>query len=256
VTREDLMELYGRTAIVTGGARGIGEAVVRGFVAEGARVVIADVLDNDGKVLAEELGERVMFVHLDVTDQTQWTASVEAAERAFGPVSVLVNNAGIVQYGTIEEQEPESFRKVLDVNLYGAWLGMRAALPSLRRACGGCVVNVSSTAGLVGYVNLGGYVASKWALRGLTKTAALEFARDGIRVCSVHPGPIRTPMTADTSEEFAVMQPIPRFGDPEEVARMVRFIVADATYSTGTEFVVDGGAITGVTPVVETPASR
>lgn len=250
------MELYGKNVIVTGGARGIGAAIVRNLVADGARVVIADVLDGEAKVLAEELGERAMFAHLDVTDPAQWTAVVEAAERTFGPVSVLVNNAGIVQYGSIEQQEPESFRRVLDVNLYGPWLGMRAALPSLRRAGGGCVVNVSSTAGLVGYVNIGGYVASKWALRGLTKTAALEFAPDGIRVCSVHPGPIRTPMTADTSEEFAAMQPIPRFGEPDEVARMVRFIVAEATYSTGTEFVVDGGAVTGVTPPVAMPASR
>lgn len=250
------MNLYGKTAIVTGGARGIGESIVRSFVAEGARVVIADVLEEDAKVLAEELGERAIFVHLDVTDPAQWTALVEATERVFGPVSVLVNNAGIVQYGSIEEQEPESFRRVLDVNLYGAWLGMRTVLPSLRRAGGGCVVNISSIAGLVGYVNIGAYVASKWALRGLTKTASLEFARDGIRVCSVHPGPIHTPMTADTSEEFAAMQPIPRFGEPEEVARMVRFVVVEATYSTGTEFVVDGGAITGVTPIIETPVPR
>jgi 3alpha(or 20beta)-hydroxysteroid dehydrogenase len=256
VTREDVMELHGKTAIVTGGARGIGAAIARSLVVEGARVVIADVLDGEAKGLAEELGERAMSAHLDVTDPAHWSTVVEAAERTFGPVSILVNNAGIVEYGTIEEQEPESFRHVLDVNLYGPWLGMRATLPSLRRAGGGCVVNVSSTAGLVGYVNLGGYVSSKWALRGLTKTAALEFAPYGIRVCSVHPGPIRTPMTADTSEEFAAMQPIPRFGDPEEVARMVRFVVAEATYSTGTEFVVDGGAITGVTPPVATPASR
>jgi len=250
------MELYGKTAIVTGGARGIGAAIARSLVAEGARVVIADVLDGEAKGLAEELGERAMFAHLDVTDPAHWSAVVEAAERTYGPVSILVNNAGIVEYGTIEEQTPESFRHVLDVNLHGAWLGMRATLPSLRRAGGGCVVNVSSTAGLVAYTNLGGYVSSKWALRGLTKTAALEFAPYGIRVCSVHPGPIRTPMTADTSEEFAAMQPIPRFGEPEEVARMVRFVVAEATYSTGTEFIVDGGAITGVTPPVATPSSQ
>jgi 3alpha(or 20beta)-hydroxysteroid dehydrogenase len=245
------VDLRHMTVIVTGGARGIGAATARALVADGARVVIADLLDDEGKTLAEELGDRALPVHLDVTDPDQWTAAVAAAERAFGPVGALVNNAGIVIFGGIEETTPEQFGKVLDVNLYGAWLGMRAVLPSLRRAGGGCVVNISSTAGLMGYSNLGAYVASKWAVRGLTKTAALEFARDGIRVCSVHPGPIRTPMVAGMDESMAAGQPIPRFGEPEEVARMVRFIIAEATYSTGSEFLVDGGAATGTTPEVD-----
>jgi 3alpha(or 20beta)-hydroxysteroid dehydrogenase len=245
------MKLTETSVIVTGGARGIGAAVARTLVAEGARVVVADILDVPGKALVEEFGGHAMFAHLDVTDPDQWAAVVAAAERSFGPVSVLVNNAGIVEFGRIDEQPPATFRRVLDVNLYGAWLGMRAVLPSLRRAGGGCVVNVSSTAGLLGYANLGAYVASKWALRGLTKTAALEFARDGVRVCSVHPGPIRTPMTAGMDTPAVVAgQPIPRFGEPEEVARMVRYLVVEATYSTGSEFVVDGGAATGVTPEV------
>jgi 3alpha(or 20beta)-hydroxysteroid dehydrogenase len=247
------MELKGRTMIVTGGARGIGAAIAHAFVAEGARVVIADILDGEGKGLAEELGERAAYHHLDVTDEDQWQAVVAMAERTFGPVSVLVNNAGIVEFGRINEQSTDSFRRVMDINLYGAWLGMRTVLPSLRRADGGCVVNVSSTAGLMGYANIGAYVASKWALRGLTKTAALEFAPYGVRVHSVHPGPIRTPMVAGMDDSLTADQPIPRFGEPEEVARMVRFLVAEATYSTGTEFVVDGGAVTGVTPEVSAP---
>jgi 3alpha(or 20beta)-hydroxysteroid dehydrogenase len=238
------------SVIVTGGARGIGAAVARTLVAEGARVVIGDLLDDEGKAVAEELGDRAAYVHLDVADPDQWTAAVAAAERAFGPVGALVNNAGILVFGTIEEATPEEFRRVLDVNLYGAWLGMRAVLPSMRRAGGGCVVNVSSTAGLMGYANLGAYVASKWGLRGLTKTAALELGRDGVRVCSVHPGPIRTPMVAGVDESVVEGQPIPRFGEPEEVARMVRFLIVEATYSTGSEFVVDGGAATGTTPEV------
>lgn len=155
------MELTGKTVIVTGGSRGIGAAVVRRFVAEGAFVVVTDILDQEAKLLAEEFDGRAMHHHLDVTDADQWRAVVAAAEERFGPVAVLVNNAGIVEFGTIEEQEPASFRHVLEVNLTGAWLGMHHVLPSMRRAGGGCVVNVSSTAGLMGYVNVGAYVASK-----------------------------------------------------------------------------------------------
>jgi len=247
------MDLRGKTVIITGAARGIGAAIATLLVADGAYVVITDVLDDDGKKLANQLGANATFVHLDVTRRDQWEDAIGDTERIFAPVSVLVNNAGVVEFGTIEQQPAESFRRVLDVNLYGAWLGMHTALPSLRRAGGGCIVNISSTAGLMGYANLGAYTASKWGLRGLTKTAALELAPFGIRVCSVHPGPIRTPMTAEMDDTVTAGQPIPRFGEPDEVARMVRFIVADATYSTGSEFVVDGGAVTGITPEVQAP---
>lgn len=238
-------KLTGKVALVTGGARGIGAAVTRLFAEEGAKVVIADVLTQEGEALAAEVGEAARYVHLDVTDETQWREAVAVAEREFGPVGVLVNNAGIVDFGTIEQQEPKAFQHVLDVNLVGPWLGMHVAAPSLREAGGGAVVNISSTAGLMGYSNLGGYVASKWGLRGLTKSAALEMAPDKVRVCSVHPGPIRTPMTSQFDDSMTAAQPIARFGEPEEVARMVLFVAADATYSTGTEFVVDGGATVG-----------
>lgn len=234
-----------RHALVTGGARGIGEAVVRALADEGAVVTVADVLDAEGTALAAELGVQVRFAHLDVTDEASWSAEVARAEEQFGPLSVLVNNAGVLATETIEEQSLESFRRVLDVNLVGAWLGIHTVIPALRRAGHGVVVNVSSTAGLMGYAALGAYTASKWALRGLAKTAALELAADGIRVCSVHPGPISTPMTAGMGDSVVAGQPIPRFGTPGEVARMVVFIVAEATYSTGSEFVVDGGATTG-----------
>ncbi|WP_457034082.1 SDR family oxidoreductase [Kitasatospora sp. P5_F3] len=241
----------GRGAVVTGGARGIGAAVARAFAAEGAWVTIADVLDAEGQELAVELGVPARFRHLDVTDPAGWTALLAEAEEAGGPVSVLVNNAGVLAFGTIEEQAPEDFRRVLDVNLYGAWLGLHTLAPSLRRAGDGVVVNISSTAGLMGYANIGAYVASKWGLRGLTKSAALELAADGVRVCSVHPGPITTPMTADMDESIAAAQPIARFGTPEEVAKTVLFLVTDATYSTGSEFLVDGGATTGSMIVAE-----
>jgi len=215
----------------------------------GARVVVADVLDDLGRVTAEALGPAGHFVHLDVTSEAEWTAAVAQAEAAFGPLSILVNNAGIVEGGPLEQMPPEVFRRVLEVNLVGTFLGIQAAVPSLRRAGGGSIVNISSTAGLAGYPNLGAYVASKFGVRGLTKVAALELARDGIRVNSVHPAPIDTPMTAGMDESAVTgRQPIARFGTPEEVARMVLFIVTEATYSTGSEFVVDGGLLTGVLP--------
>lgn len=160
------MTLEGRNAVVTGGARGIGEAIVRELVDAGAGVLVADVRDEPGKALAEQLGEAAVYAHLDVTDPDGWAAATQVAERELGPVSVLVNNAGIVEWGTIEEQSPESFRRVVDVNLFGPWLGMRAVAPSMRRAGGGCVVNVSSTAGLIGYADLGAYTASKWGCVG------------------------------------------------------------------------------------------
>lgn len=238
---------------MTGAARGIGAAIAGALVADGARVVIGDILDGAGEELAERLGEGAVYMRLDVTDSAHWQAALAEAERLFGPVSVLVNNAGVIEFGGIADQPAASFRRVIDINLYGAWLGMRATLPSLRRAGGGCVVNISSTAGLMGYANLGAYTASKWGLRGLTKTAALELAADGVRVCSVHPGPIRTPMTSGMDDTLTAAQPIPRFGEPEEVAQMVHFIITRATYSTGSEFVVDGGAATGITPLVNPP---
>ena len=242
--------LAGRVAIVTGGARGIGAAVAHAFVAHGARVVVADVLDPEGKDLAHALGDAAAFVHLDVTDPEAWRLAVVQAESTFGPVTDLVNNAGVVEFASIEASTDATFRRVLDVDLVGAFYGMRAVLPSMRRAGGGEIVNVSSTAGLTGYAGIAGYVAAKWGLRGLTKAAALEFAADRIRVCSVHPGPIRTPMTAGMGEESVAGQPIERFGDPEEVARMVLFVAADATFSTGSEFVLDGGSTAGIAAVL------
>ncbi|MEU0166368.1 SDR family oxidoreductase [Streptomyces iakyrus] len=244
--------LGGRVAIVTGGAGGIGSAVARALTAEGASVVIADVRDAEGTDLAADLGHPARFVHLDVTSEDDWQRALADTKRELGPVSVLANIAGIIDWGPMEEQSPASFRRVVDVNLTGAWLGMRAVAPSLRRAGGGVIVNMSSLAGLTAYAGVGAYAASKWGLRGLTKAAALELAPDGVRVCSVHPGAIRTRMTAGFGDAYTAGQPIPRFGEPEEVARMVLFIVMDATFSTGSEFIVDGGILAGA-PAVLTP---
>ncbi|MBJ8346975.1 SDR family NAD(P)-dependent oxidoreductase [Antrihabitans sp. YC2-6] len=251
-----MQKFDGRSAVVTGGAQGIGAAVARALVDAGIRVLIGDLDDDEGKRLAESLGEHARYRHLDVTDAKDWRAALEESDEELGPLAILVNNAGIVDFHGVADEWPAQFRHVLDVNLYGPWLGMHSAAPILRRNGGGAIVNISSTAGLTGYSGLGGYVASKWGLRGLTKAAALDFAEDGIRVCSVHPGPIRTPMTAGLGEEIVTSQPIPRFGDPAEVAAMVRFVALEATYSTGSEFVVDGGATAGSVAISKGPNIR
>ncbi len=248
-----MTRLDGAVAIITGGARGMGAATARLLAAQGAAVIVADVLDAAGKALADEIGPRAKYLHLDVSDEDDWRGAAAAAEPRFGPVSGLVNNAGLLDVGTIEDQSLAAFRRVIDVNLQGCWLGMHTMAPQLRRAGGGVIVNISSTAGLTGYAGLGAYVASKWGIRGLTRTAALELGQAGIRVCSIHPGAVRTPMTAGMDESTTTGQPIPRYGEPEEVARLVLFLIADATYSTGSEFVLDGGATAGFGPVL--PAS-
>jgi 3alpha(or 20beta)-hydroxysteroid dehydrogenase len=239
------VSLDGVVAIVTGAARGMGESHVRGLAAAGARVVATDVLDDLGTALADELGDSVMYRHLDVTDEAAWIDVVADAEATWGPVGVLVNNAGIVMFGSIVDLTVEQFQKTLDINLTGVFLGMHCVVPSMKRAGGGSIVNISSTAGLQGYANLGAYVASKWGVRGLTKTAALELGAFGIRVNSIHPGPIRTPMVGGLRDDLASGAPIPRIGEPSEVTALMLFIVQEATYSTGHEFIIDGGATVG-----------
>lgn len=236
----------GHVVIVSGGARGMGASHVRALAAAGAKVVAADVLDDEGAALAEELGAAVAYAHLDVTQEAQWQAAVALAEERFGAVTGLVNNAGIVTRGRIDDLDLADWHRTLDINLTGVMLGMRTAAPSMRRAGGGSIVNISSTAGLQGYGNIGAYVASKWGVRGLTKTAALELGPWGIRVNSVHPGPIRTPMLSGVRDDIFAAQPIARVGEPEEVSQLVMYLLKDATYSTGHEFVVDGGAVVGV----------
>ena len=203
------VSLDGVVAIVTGAARGMGESHVRGLVAAGARVVATDVLDDLGTALADELGDSVVYRHLDVTDEAGWNDVVADAEATWGPVGVLINNAGIVMFGSIVDLTVEQFQRTLDINLTGVFLGMHCVVPSMKRAGGGSIVNISSTAGLQGYANLGAYVASKWGVRGLTKTAALELGAFGIRVNSIHPGPIRTPMVGGLRDDLASGAPIP-----------------------------------------------
>jgi len=237
--------LANQVVLVTGSARGMGAEHAEELVALGAKVIVADVLEREGRALADKIGRGAAFVPLDVTDAAAWQRAISFAEETFGPVRHLVNNAGVLTYGSLESLDERAFRRTIDINLTGAWLGMRASLPSLRRAGGGSIVNVASTAGLVGYAHFGAYVASKWGLRGLTKTAALELAREGIRVNLLHPGPIRTPMIEGLDAHLVDTQPIDRVGEPHEVTAMLLFMLTEATYSTGCEFVIDGGATLG-----------
>ncbi|GAA2627383.1 SDR family oxidoreductase [Streptomyces vastus] len=239
------MRFDGKVAIVTGGARGMGASQARGLAAEGARVAVCDLLDDEGKGLAEEL-PHAHYCHLDVTDEGAWQSVVRTVEDTLGPVDVLVNNAGIIHFGGVEAQSPEHFRRILDVNLVGAFLGMHTVLPGMRARGHGAVVNISSAAGLTGFADGIGYVASKWGVRGMTKAAALDMAGSGVRINSVHPGVIRTPMGESASPELFARQPVPRIGEPEEVTRMVLFLASDdASYTTGGEFLVDGGQTIG-----------
>lgn len=242
--------MTGEVVVVTGGARGIGAAIAKMVVAEGGSVVVGDVLDDDGQRLCDELGDAATYVTLDVTDPAAWDQAVTVASDTYGSVTGLVNNAGILAQGPIEDGDIAAFEKVMNVNVNGVFLGMRALAPVMRKAGHGSIVNLSSTAGLMGYAYLTPYVASKWAVRGMTKAAALELANGNIRVNSVHPGPIKTPMTSGIDDSIAASQPIPRFGDPDEVARMIVFLLStQSSYSTGSEFVVDGGQVLG--PVIE-----
>jgi 3alpha(or 20beta)-hydroxysteroid dehydrogenase len=240
--------LDGKVAIISGGARGQGAAEARLFAAEGARVVVGDVLDDEGAAVAEEIGDAALYVHLDVTDEAQWAAAVKAAEEAFGPVSVLINNAGILLFQSLHKTTLEDFERVMRVNVTGVFLGMKAVTTSMVEAGGGSIVNVSSTAGLQGLPYLGAYVASKWAVRGLSKTAAIDLGQKGIRVNSVHPGGIDTPMVAGTSGDapFYKRLPVSRMGSPDEVAAAVLFLASDeASYIAGAELAIDGGATCG-----------
>ena len=235
-----------KVALISGGARGMGAADARMLVAEGAKVVIGDILDEQGAALAEELGEAARYLHLDVTSADDWKSAVDTAVQNFGKLNVLVNNAGIAQAAPLKTVDMTRWQKVLDVNLTGPMLGIKAVIEPMIAAGGGSIINISSIEGLRGAVWMHSYVASKWGLRGLTKSAALELAPEKIRVNSVHPGFIRTPMTKHLPDNI-VSAPMGRPGTPEEVATFVVFLASDeSSFSTGAEYVVDGGLVTDV----------
>jgi 3alpha(or 20beta)-hydroxysteroid dehydrogenase len=236
----------GKVVLISGGAQGMGAAHARMLVDEGAKVVLGDILDEKGEALATELGDAVRYVHLDVTQAEQWDGAVTTAVDTFGQLNVLVNNAGIVALGKIGKFDMAKWQKVIDVNLTGTFLGMQAVVEAMRAAGGGSIINVSSIEGLRGSVMVHPYVASKWAVRGLAKSAALELGKDNIRVNSVHPGFIRTPMTKYFPDDL-VTAPLGRPGKPEEVSTFVVFLASDeSSFATGSEFVVDGGLVTDV----------
>jgi 3alpha(or 20beta)-hydroxysteroid dehydrogenase len=245
--------LNGKVALVTGAARGQGAAVARRFVDEGARVVVADVLDDVGKETAGALGDAAYFRHLDVSDEHEWTSAVDEAVGTFGRIDVLVNNAGVLHFAAIADQTVEDFRRVFSVNQLGTFLGMRTVAPVMETQGGGSIVNVSSIEGLAGAPFLVAYNATKFAVRGMTKTAALELGPSGIRVNSVHPGLIDTGMTravvgsdADDLEKACRRLPVKRAGQPEDITGVMTFLASDeSAYCTGSEFVVDGGATAG-----------
>ena len=242
----------GKVALLSGAARGQGEAEARLLVAEGARVVITDVLDELGRAVAADIGAAARYQHLDVRRLEDWERAVALAVETFGRLDVLVNNAGIIKVGSIEELPVEEYLEVFEINQLGCFLGMKAAIPAMRATGVGSIVNVSSVGGLRGRPLTAAYAATKFAIRGMTKCAALEVGHDGIRVNSVHPGSIDTDMTRGAEfatvdkEAYHAALPIPRQGTPDDVAQLVLFLASDESrYCTGAEFVVDGGQTAG-----------
>jgi 3alpha(or 20beta)-hydroxysteroid dehydrogenase len=241
-----MARVAGKVALITGGSRGIGEACARTLAAEGASVVVADILDEPGQALADELGEAARYFHLDVSSAHDWEAAVAFTVAEFGSLNVLVNNAGIANGSALQSFDPDQWQRVIDVNLTGTFLGMQKSADAMIAAGGGSMINMSSIEGLRGTPWAHGYVAAKWAVRGLTKSVALELAGQGVRVNSVHPGLIKTPLTEHFPDDLIPI-PLGRPGKPQEVANFVLFLASDeSSFATGAEFVVDGGTVQGI----------
>ena len=240
-----MARLEGKIALISGGARGMGATHARAIVAEGGKAVIGDLLDEEGTALATELGDAAVFTHLDVTSAEDWKAAVDLAVSTFGGLNVLVNNAGIVNFGPIGEYTQQQWDLIMNINVTGQFLGITAAKDALVSSAPSSIVNISSISGLKGSAGTQGYVASKFAVRGLTKSVALELGVHNVRANSVHPGVITTPMTAglDLGDQLGALH---RAGKPEEVSNLVVYLASDeSSFQTGAEFVIDGGETAG-----------
>ena len=246
------MRLEGKVTFISGGARGMGAVEARTFATEGARVAFGDLLDEEGRKLEAEINEtggQALFVHLDVTREADWQNAIASTVDRFGKLDVLVNNAGISGHGRVEDTPVEEWDRVMNVNAKGVFLGTKVAIPEMRKAGGGSIINISSQLGLVGTdISSPQYQASKGAVRLLTKATAIQYAKEGIRANSVHPGPIVTPMTEDRRADLEVYElmlsriPMARYGQPKEVGYVVLYLASDeSSYVTGSELVVDGG---------------
>lgn len=241
------MDVVDKVVLISGAARGMGANEARAFARAGACVVLGDVLVDEVQALASELGkDRALALKLDVSDAMDWSAAVAATVDRFGKLDVLVNNAGILRFSEIEGCSDEEWDQVISINLGGTFKGIRAAIPAMKASGGGSIVNISSTAGLKGFGGVPHYISSKFAVRGLTKAAAIELAPFGIRVNSVHPGNTDTEMVKDLYPNFNHV-PMKRLGKPDEISNLVLFLASDASsFSTGAEFVADGGETGGM----------
>ena len=246
------MRLEGKVAIISGGARGQGAAEAKMFAREGAKVVFGDILDDEGKQIEAEINETggdATYVNLDVTDEDSWKSAVDTAVDRYGKVDILVNNAGVAFWTFGDDASVEDWDTVMDINAKGVFLGTKSVIAEMRKAGGGSIINISSISGMVGQATIHpGYNASKGAVRILTKSTAIQYAKEGIRCNSVHPGPVRTPMTErgwgtpEGRERIRQNTPLGRYADPDEIASGVLFLASDeSSYMTGSELVIDGG---------------
>jgi 3alpha(or 20beta)-hydroxysteroid dehydrogenase len=247
-----MRRLSGKVAIVTGAARGIGEGIVRRFVAEGAQVMITDMLAAEGQMLTDELVAATAFMQHDVVSRAQWDAVIAATETRFGRLDCLVNNAGVIVFKRLDDLSEAEMRRIIDINLIGTMIGCQAAIPALERAGGGSIINMSSADGIAGANSLTAYCASKFGVRGFTKAAALELGPRKIRVNSIHPGGIVTPLSNPAGiprEQYDMgfrIYPAQRAGDPHDIGAAAAYLASDdASYCMGTELLVDGGLVAG-----------
>lgn len=236
----------GKVVLVSGAARGMGASHARLLAAHGAKVVIGDLLEDEGAALATEIGtDDALFVHLDVTDHDSWEAAVAATVDRFGKLDTLINNAGIFTRGSVEDAEVEAWRRTIDIDLTGNFLGMKACVPTMRRNGSGSIINISSIAGLVGFKNRAAYAAAKWGVQGLTKTSAMDLGPDKIRVNSVHPGSVNTAMTAGLERGFGQI-PLNRAAEVQEISSLILFLTSDeSSFITGANIAIDGGETAG-----------